>query len=127
MHVETTTITPANGKPVTVERRQKTKRPAKGRTGRAQEARTHYRSKLFSTMRRVLPASFVREKMNRPQPSPWTPFQTKPEVLDLIDLLTAHHTASPSGSDVSKAEVVFALIEAGLPVLLKQPGWRLPE
>lgn len=125
MTIETKTA--ANGKPFVVERRQKTKRPAKGRTGRAQEARTVYRRRLFRTMREVLPASFVREKMNRPQPSPWTTLQVKPELLDLIDLLTAGHTAEVIGPDISKSEVHMALIEAGLPVLLKRPGWRLPE
>jgi hypothetical protein len=97
------------------------------RTGRPLDVRSIYRRKLNWTMRRVLPAEFTERHLEGPREGhQWATVQVRPEVLALARLLAAGHTAHAARSEVSTAEVLHALIEAGLPVLLRQDGWTVP-
>ncbi|BDW84331.1 hypothetical protein MACH21_05080 [Roseicyclus marinus] len=87
------------------------------------ELRSKYRHDLCRTMARVLPSEFTEDHLKGPQ---WVAIQVRPEVAALARLLAQHHTAHAARSEVSVAEVMNALVEAGLPVLLRRDGWRVP-
>lgn len=102
-------------------------KPPVRRTGRPAEVRTKYRRRLHTTMRALLPREFLREHLDTAAKSdPWTTAQMRPEVMAMVRLLAAHHTGHAGKSEVSASEVIHALIEAGLPVLLRQDGWHVP-
>ena len=116
----------ATGRPFIVETRRAPKGPVR-RTGRPAEVRTKYRRRLHDTMRAVLPREFILDHLDTVSKSdPWTTAQMRPEVMAMVRLLATHHTAHAGKSEVSASEVLHALINAGLPVLLRQDGWRVP-
>jgi hypothetical protein len=122
----TTTATgvDAQGRAFVIETKT-TKRPR--RTGRPMELRSKYRRELGLTMARVLPPEFTQYHLNGNREGPqWVAIQVRPEVAALARLLAQHHTAHAARSEVSLAEVMNALVEAGLPVLLRRDGWRVP-
>lgn len=120
-----TTKTDALGRTFVVE--TKAHKRAARRTGRPMELRTKYRRRLQATMRAHLPQEAVADTIEGPlREDKWTTIPMRPEVVALLRLLARHHTAHAGKSEVSATEVLHALVDAGLPVLLRREGWQVP-
>ncbi|MDG4648026.1 hypothetical protein P6F26_06185 [Roseibacterium sp. SDUM158017] len=104
--------------------------PRPGRTGATMEDKTRYQRRLNKMMRARLPNYWCAEHLDGPygpgsKTKEWGTIPLRTETIALVKLLQQHHTATKIGPKVSLTEVVNALIEAGLPVLLRQDGWRV--